>query len=172
MRSIVIASSSRSMATKLNRILPNYMTDIYYSKNEAELYTLCDRLGGGVLIVAALREANINDIKNTLSSAWDIIAVLPAGAPEPFYSSNLTAFTAPVNIGEFLSTLEALMSVSDYKKTAYETEKADAVSRAKNILIDKNEISEDEAHYLLQRMSMDMGVSIKKVAQTVIKEYK
>lgn len=170
MRSIVIASSSQNMMTKLDRILLTLSADIYHCKNEAELYSLCDRLGGGILIVSAFREASVNDIKNALSLEWDIIAVLPSGAPIPFYSSNLTVLTAPVSVRELLSAVEMLMNVTDYKKTTYEHDKADAVEEAKRILMKKNKLSEDKAHYLLQKLSMDRGVPLKKAAEKIIIE--
>ncbi len=171
MRSIVVASSSRNMMTKLNRVLLTLQAyDIYYCKTEAELYSFCDRLGGGVLIVSAFRDASVNDIKNSLSLDWDIVAILPPNVPVPFYSSNLTVFTAPVNVSELLSTVEMLMNVTDYKKTSYDTDKANIIEKAKRILIEKKGFSEDQAHYYLQKTSMDKGVSIKRTAEKIVCE--
>lgn len=170
MRSIVIASSSQKMTAKLNRVLLTVTDDIYYCKSGAQLYSLCDRIGGGVLIVSGFKDISVNDIKNTLSLDWDIVAVLPSGMPAPFYSSNLTVLTAPVSARELLSAVEMLMNVTEYKKTAYEAEKADAVKEAKNILMKRKCISEDKAHYLLQKLSMDKGLSMKKIAEQIIAE--
>ena len=173
MRSIIVASSSQNMLTKLNRILLTFQAyDIYYCKTEAELYSLCDRLDGGVLIVSAFRDTSVNDIKNSLSLDWDIVSILPPGVPVPFYSSNLTVFTAPVNISEFLSTVEMLMNITDYKKTLYDEVKANSIDEAKRILIKKKGLSEDQAHYFLQKTSMDKGISIKKIAEKIIKDNK
>lgn len=169
MRSIVIASSSQNMMTKINRILLTMpVCDTHYCRTEAQLYSLCDRLGGGILIVSAFRDVSVNDIKNSLSLDWDIIAILPSGMPIPFYSSNLTVFTAPVNVGELTATIESLQSVTDYKKTVYESRKADIVDEAKRVLIRRKKISEDQAHYLLQKMSMDKGISMKKLAERIV----
>lgn len=159
------------MITKINRLLMTLSAyDTYSCKSEVQLLSLCDRLGGGILIVSALRDSSVNDIKDALSLDWDIIAILPPGMPVPFYSSNLTVFTAPVNVGEFLSAVESLMNVTDYKKTSYDSQKANAVEEAKKILIKRKNISEDTAHYLLQKMSMDRGISMKKLAEMIIRE--
>lgn len=169
MRSIVVASTSQNMMTKISRILLTLpMYDTHFCKTEAQLYSLCDRLGGGILIVSAFRDVSVNDIKNSLSLDWDIIAILPSGVPVPFYSSNLTAFTAPVNVAELVATIESLQSVTDYKKTAYDSKKANIVDEAKRVLIRRKNISEDQAHYLLQKMSMDKGISMKKLAERIV----
>ncbi len=160
------------MTAKLDRVILTVSSaETYHCKTAAQLYSLCDQLGGGVVIVSALRDTSINEIKNALSLDWDIIAILPAGAPVPFYSSNLTVFTAPVNIGEFLSSLQSLLNLTEYKQTDYGKDKADVVSKAKHILIEKEHISETQAHYLLQKMSMDKGLSIKKLSEKIVSEF-
>lgn len=156
------------MTAKLERILLTFSScEMYQCKTAAELYALCDRLEGGVVVFSGLRDTSVNDIKNALSLDWDIVAILPSGAPVPFYSSNLTAFTAPVNVGEFTSHLRSLLNVGDYRQTDYGKGKADAISRAKQVIIKREHISESEAHYLLQRMSMDRGVPLKKLAEMI-----
>lgn len=169
MKNIVVASSSRNMISKIDRVLlPLTSHEAYHCKSAAELYAACDRLGGGVVIVSALRDASLNEIKNTLPFDWDIVAILPSGAPAPFYSSNLTVLTTPVSARDLISAVENLLNVTQYRRTEYEKEKADMISKAKLVIMKQNNIGEEQAHYLLQKMSMDKGVPIKSLAEKIV----
>ena len=49
--------------------------------------------------------------------------------------------------------------------------KADAVRRAKELLMDVNRMSEAEAHRFLQKRSMDTGLRLEQTARLVIETY-
>ena len=59
-----------------------------------------------------------------------------------------------------------LMSETNFLKEALETRKI--IDRAKSILIAKNNLSEDAAHKLLHKKSMDKRKSVREVAEAVI----
>lgn len=88
--------------------------------------------------------------------------------------SGLVCVELPLRIRDFLDTLEMVMAAQEkrLKKAARKNgrpkEEKEVIERAKSLLMDRNHMTEAEAHRYLQKTSMDMGNSLVETAEMVL----
>lgn len=86
---------------------------------------------------------------------------------------NLVCLTTPLKANELLATLQMMECTFARKKKRVQKkehtkEEKTLILRAKSLLMDRNNLSEDEAHRYLQKRSMENGVNLVETAQMIL----
>lgn len=175
MREIIIASANERAAEKIKSILQYnslFVSNIYASGSEILSYAsirpnaiiICGKLSDGM---SALTLADM------LPNGFDLIWLMPSGEFSPGFVSNLITLNMPINRVEFVNTVRVLAATASEKyerKNVRSKGDEDLLSKAKQRLMERHLISEREAHKLIQRKSMDVGIKLLDVARLIMEE--
>ncbi|MGN0521213.1 MAG: ANTAR domain-containing response regulator [Eubacterium sp.] len=170
MKSIIIAYPVRDVALQLRSLLER--DGLYVSHICAlgsSVLSIAQDLREGVVICASqLSDMSAGIVAENLPPYFDVVALSKNGRES--YMGNLINLALPLNRDEFLHTVEVLA----YSKSAFTMRKDDEqelISNAKLILMNRQNISETQAHKYLQNESMHTGKKLVDVAKKIINEF-
>lgn len=116
----------------------------------------------------------------------DLYEYLPKGAEmlllaskaklDNCYNNNIVCLEMPIKMVALIETLNMMLYRYERKikkqkqkqKTQRKEEDKQKINKAKEFLMDRNHMSEEEAHYYLQKTSMDAGTSMVEVAEMIL----
>ena len=157
--------------------------------------TLCQAtslIGGGVVICGPLfQDMSAGHLQTLLPEEYDMLVLASAGSMNVGYehTEGLYTLSLPLRSQDLLSSVRMLLETRQMasnslyakkiQKTAEEPktppgtnrspEERRTIERAKAILMNRNQMSEQEAHRFLQKKSMDNGWRLLDTALAVIK---
>ena len=77
----------------------------------------------------------------------------------------IMCISMPVKVHELVSTVDAMLLEIERKRSAGDM---DVIKRAKELLIEQNHMSEEQAYRYIQKCSMDSGTNMVETAQMVL----
>lgn len=122
-------------------------------------------------------DMHYSELYNYLPKGFEMLMI---ASPEKleYCQNNIVCLPMPIKTHDLLNTLQ-MMSYQyqrrkkkdkDRPKERTEEEKA-IIKKAKLILMDRNNMSEDEAHRYLQKNSMDSGTNLVEMSEMVLKMF-
>lgn len=169
MKTLAVASKNTEKRQKLGGLLRSAgCFEFVSAASLSEIANIVSDSREGVIVVASMNISALSELNRMLPTGWDIIAILPSGMPQPFYSSNMTVLHTPVSKIEFSETLSSLLSFSSFSQTHYGGGKDEIILRAKKKLMREKGFGEDSAHRYLQRKSMETGKSMSETAKEIL----
>ena len=174
MRDVILASQNPQAADRIRAVLQSgqiFVTDVY--RSGAEVLSFASIRPDAVVICGRMPDMTAATLADTLPNGFDVIWLMPSGAAESGYRSNLIALHMPLNRMELLDTVRMLAAAeseqfSPRKARSAETEAV--LQKAKAALMARYSLSEREAHKLLQRRAMGAGQKLLQAAQAVLRE--
>lgn len=170
MRNIIIASANRRAAERVKAILQDgrfFVNNIFSSGSEVLAYAslhpdalaVCGKLGDMSAVYLA----------QLLNPGFDLIVLLPSGESQTAFLSNMVCLNMPVNYSEILDTVSVLTASTAQRRTGggRELTDADTLDKAKQIIMNRHHLSENEAHRLLQHRSMETGLKMSEIAKMI-----
>lgn len=131
-------------------------------------------LDGGILISAyRLSDMFYTDILECLPSNFDMLLLLPKRAVEGYKAEGIVTLTMPLSVFELVNTLHMMMSrrqkiKKQKRKTKQRSEKDQKIiDSAKALLMERNHMTEEEAHRYIQKCSMDTGTNMAETAEMI-----
>ena len=175
MREIIVASANARAAEHVKTILQDgqlFVNKVLTTGRDILAYASyhCDAL----LVLGRLNDMSAVYLAQCLPSGYDIVLLLPSGEPQTVYMSNLVTLYMPLDRAEFLDTVKLLAATSAQKNTqsAKRSEgESEILREAKKVLMNRHHISEQEAHKLLQRRSMETGLKMVELAAIIGDEH-
>lgn len=134
------------------------------------------KMGGGIVISGyKLAEMTVSDLAYDLTGIAMILAIAPPQQLELCRSDNIFKLPTPFAKGDLVSSLRMLSQMQEkhYKAVSPRRSEKDTadINKAKEILMSKNGMTEDEAHRFIQRRSMDTGAKASETARLIISMY-
>lgn len=173
LKTIIVASTNGEKRQKLGALLRAVGYNSFESAvSVAEISSMVEERKEGIIVVASMNIPALSEIDRFLPTGWDVIAILPSGMPQPFYSSSLIVLHTPVSRIEFSEVLSSLNETSVFRRTDYGESKGETIKKAKSILMKEKNTDENSAHRYLQKKSMESGKSIYETAKDIIEKYK
>lgn len=173
MKEIIVASANIRSAERIrailqsghltvNRVMSSGREILSYASIQPDILVVCGKLSDMSAVYLAELAPN----------GTDIILLLPSGEPQTAFYSNLVTLYMPINRAQLLDTVR-LMSASQSisKNPGRSTEDKSELDNAKKIIMARYRISEEEAHRLLQRRSMETGVKLTELAKIIGDEH-
>ena len=172
MKKIIVASANRQAALRVKKILAagGYQTEAVFSSG-AEILSYASVRPAALIICGRLADMSAVMLSEMIPHGFDIISLLSPGSAQTVFRSNLVSLYMPINKGEFSSSVRALAVTGEQsfaRSKLRPKEEEAAVERAKQIIMARHHISEDQAHKILQKRSMDSGLPLIRVAQLVL----
>lgn len=174
MRDIVIASANRDAAERVRSILQSeglMVSNIFGSGSD--VLSFASIRPDAVIICGKLSDMAPVTLARLIPNGFDMVWLLSYGQAVPLYASNVVILNMPLDRREFTSTVRNLAfsgSQSFDRSVKRNEEDENILLNAKTILMKKNNISEREAHRLIQKRSMDKGISLILVAKKILEE--
>jgi response regulator NasT len=134
------------------------------------------KMGGGIIVCGyKLSEMTASDLAYDLGGQAMVLVVAPPQQLQLCENENIFKLSTPFSKGDLVSSVRMLHQIDDkhYKAAPpRRTEKENAdINRAKELLMSRNGMSEQEAHRFIQRRSMDAGAKAVETARLIIESF-
>lgn len=134
------------------------------------------RMGSAIVICGfRLRDMTADALATDLRGLAAVMAVAKASHLELCGGENLFKLPVPASRAEFAATLGLLLDFEAshlrHPASRRREEERRSIRQAKELLMDVNRMTEEEAHRFLQKRSMERGVPLAEAARWVIDSY-
>ncbi|HCS67836.1 MAG TPA: hypothetical protein DIW34_06585 [Oribacterium sp.] len=184
--SVLIAAQSEKIAVQIRGILPAGFGHVTFQPSIARVkQTLTEERTDLLIIYTPLSDdSGIQSILD-LAAKYPAMSVLLIVSKEAYQQvlyragdSGISVLARPISTGSFLSAIQMLQAMNrkiqrlleENARLQRKLEDERYVSRAKALLIEKQGMSESEAHKYLEREAMNGSVTRREVALKVIRE--
>ena len=142
----------------------------------AQALTEADNLGGGIIVCGYKYPDMIySELKDYLPRDFEMLLISSAAVVEEGVPVGVVPLTMPLKTVDLYSTLGMMLGRQARLKKKLRSvpkkrsaEEQDIIDRAKAVLMDRNHMSEEEAHRYLQKCSMESGIGMVESAQMVL----
>lgn len=177
MSQIVIAFSNEETQQRLKRLLESndcIPAGCFFSGSD--VIRCVHKLGSACVICGfLLRDMTANDLALSLRGSAVLLAVTKPVYLDLCEGENLFKLATPVSRSDLFTSLNLLQQFEEKNlRRPTSHRKADEqklIGRAKELLMEINRMSENEAHRFLQKRSMDSGLRMAETAQLIIQSY-
>lgn len=145
----------------------------------AQMISLANNLDEGIVVCGyRFTDMHFSELNNYLPKGFEMLLVASPEKLEFCQDNNIVCLPMPIKTQDLLNTLQ-MMSYQYQKRKKKEknklrerTEEEKAIiKKAKMVLMDRNNMSEEEAHRYLQKTSMDSGTNLVEMSEMVLKMF-
>ncbi|MCR5746678.1 MAG: ANTAR domain-containing protein [Lachnospiraceae bacterium] len=142
----------------------------------AQVLSAVDDLSEGVVVCGyKFPDLMYNELKADLPEEFDMMLVAGRANLQEAMGQNIVCVEMPLKAQDMIDTLSMMVDTCERKKRKRrqmpkfrsEADKA-VITQAKKLLMERNNLTEEEAHRYLQKMSMDTGTGLVEAAQMVM----
>ncbi len=172
----VIAFPTEKMRTTIEDALERGGIQVHCAcKSGSEVLRTIKKLGGGVVICAPrLCDMTADDLAYELS---DIAFMLVAGRPADLdmcENESVFRISLPAPGAEICGSARILIELDERRSQAMRPvrplEEKEIIKRAKELVMERNNISEEQAYRFLQKQSMETSTPLVEIAKIFLKE--
>lgn len=172
---VVIAMPRHDDATHIAELLKSggISEDVYICTTGADILRKAEDMEvNAVILTRHFSDMGYEEVSSYLPQATSILLLTKDATLVPF-SSNVMRLLMPFKAADLISTVRMLLPYRPYyepkkrKKVRTLSEQL-LIDQAKQILIERNEMTEPEAFRYLQKTSMDTGRTLAETAQMVL----
>ena len=177
MTNIVVAFSRQGDAKNIKNILMrNGFQVVAVCTSGAQALSSLEDLSSGIVVSGyRFEDMMYQEIRDCMPRGFDMLLVAPPGRLEGGMPQDMVCLPMPLKVHDLVGTLE-MMCRSQVKRrrrmgqdTAGRSQKETRIiTKAKELLMERNGMSESEAHRYIQKCSMDSGTNMVETAQMVI----
>ena len=177
MDKIIVAFENDNNRKRISEMLDSSGITVRGScRSGAEAIRAIRKMSGGIVICGyKFPEMTVTDLAYDLGSLAMILAIAPPQQLDLCRNDNVFKLPTPFSKGDLVSSIRMLlqMEARHFKASPSrrsERETAD-INKAKELLMTKNGMTEEEAHRFIQRRSMDTGAKASETARLIIESY-
>ena len=177
MTNIIVAFPKQDTARNIKKILMQNGHHVdAVCKTGAQALQNANELDGGVM-VCGYRFADMmyTELREYLPDTFEMLVIASPDKWGDGIVNGVVGLTMPLKVHDLLSTLNMMLQAIERRrkkrnaKPKARSEKEQALLReAKVLLMNRNNMTEDEAHHYLQKCSMDSGTNMVETAQMVL----
>ncbi|MCM1056578.1 MAG: response regulator [Firmicutes bacterium] len=142
----------------------------------AQAISQADGLHDGIVICGyKLKDMVFSELHECLPPGFEMLLIASGHLLGQCEGSGIMCLSMPLKTGELLSTVGMMAeNVQRRRRRARQEPKTrnageeEAIKKAKELLMDRNHMSEEEAHRYLQKCSMDSGTNMAETALMVL----
>ncbi len=142
----------------------------------AQAISVANELDGGIVLCGyRMSDMHCLEINNYLPQGFEMLLIASAARLAELDGSGIMSVSMPLKTGDLLNTLQVMThryiqkKRKERQKPKVRSEKERAViEEAKLILMQRNHMTEEEAHRYIQKNSMDSGVNLLEMAEMII----
>lgn len=179
MSNIIIAfpASKGKTASKIKELLNRYgFQEVISVTNGNEALQYMQELGGGIVInPLQLADMYYTEMLQYMPSYFEMLLLDSHAKIMESREENVIAVSMPVRVHEFIETVSMMSENTDGKikrgrkrKKVRSERDNNYIRNAKQVLMERNHMSEEEAHRYIQKCSMDSGRSMVETAKMIL----
>lgn len=144
--------------------------------NGAQVMKEANNLHEGI-VVSAYRFADMmyRELREYLPKEFEMIVISSKSQWQENGDNGVISLSMPLKVYELISTLEMVSYTTERRRRKRKSvpkkrtrEEQELIDRAKEILMSRNNMTEEEAHRYLQKTSMDNTTSFTETAQMIL----
>lgn len=174
MQIIVVFPKIQDAKNIMNAIVKQGFDVVLATTTGAQAISKANELDGGLIISGyKLMDMYYADLYEYLPKGFELLLMASKAKLDNCYNNSIVCVEMPLRMRELIETLNMISyryEKKKKKKKKLERKAADKaiIERAKSVLMERNHMSEEEAHYYLQKTSMDAGTALVEVAEMVL----
>ena len=141
----------------------------------AQALEAADRLGLGVVVCGyRFPDMLYDELYGNLPPHFEMLLVASARLTQEGVQEGVVSVTMPLRVHELVNSLEMVAGHLDWRKkkrrmmpTQRDEKEKKLITEAKALLMERNHMTEEEAHRYLQKTSMDNGTSLVETAEMI-----
>lgn len=177
MRIIVAFPKLEDAKNLKNVLLRNGFDDILACNSASQVIGTANESDGGVVICGyKLTDMHYSELFGFLPREFSMLLVASPGKLQDCYSREIVCLATPIQTREFVSTVQMMtMDIARElkrrnkkrpKKRSAEEQKV--IDEAKALLMERNQMTEQDAHKYIQKLSMDSGNNLVETAEMIL----
>lgn len=178
MQDIIVTFGSPEDAKRIKSILMRngYRVAVACTSGMRALAALEELSGGIVVSGYRLRDMRCTELAENLPSQFQMLLVASPGKIDDMdLGDNILLLPMPLKVNDLLNTLDMMVRQMDQRRRREKSRKRvrteaqkRTINDAKDLLMERNKMTEPEAHRYLQKCAMDSGTDIVETAEMVI----
>lgn len=156
-------------------MLHNGVPVVSASTTGAQVIGIANELDAGVVICGyRLSDMQYREINNYLPRGFEMLLIASKKRLEDAMDSNLVCLSMPLKTQDLLDTLKMMSKRSLEEKRSKEKkarqleEKKAVIQEAKERLMERNHMTEQEAYHYIRKHSMDSGTNMTEMAEMIL----
>lgn len=177
MTNIIVAFSKTEDGKNIKSILMrNGFQVVAVCSSGAQTITAAENLVNGIVVSGYRFEDMLYDqLRQCLSPAFGMLLISSPSRWGGQSMDNVIGLPMPLKVHDLVSTLEMMVQSQmrvrrklRSKPKERSDQERDLIAQAKDLLVERNNMTESEAHRYIQKCSMDSGTNLVETAQMVI----
>lgn len=145
----------------------------------SQVISLANDLDEGIVVCGyRFSDMHYSELNSYLPKGFEMLLVASPDKLDFCQDNNIICLQMPIKTHDLLNTLQMMAyqyqrrKKKDREKPKQRTEEEKAiVKKAKLVLMDRNNMTEEEAHRYLQKNSMDSGTNLIEMAEMVLRMF-
>jgi len=188
MKNIIVAFTDHPAAQKIRTILTyNGFTVAGVCTSGAQVLSLIRRLSGGGIVICAskLHDMTTEFLAEQLTPEYDFLMLMHSNESTMNESQGIFSLMLPLKKSDLLDSVNMLLKTRELKpvknvfidkinegkpveKPGRSPEEKKLIESAKSVLMERNHMTEEQAHRFLQKRSMDNGSRLIDTANSIL----
>lgn len=142
----------------------------------AQVVTIANELDDGIVICGyRFSDMHYSQLNGYLPKGFEMLLIASPNKLEECTDNNIVCLSMPIKMTDLVNTLQMMFynysrrrkKEKDKPKPRTEEEKG-IISKAKLVLMERNNMTEEEAHRYIQKNSMDSGTNMVEMAEMIL----
>lgn len=177
MTNIIVAFPKRENAVGIRNAMVRSGIDVSaVCLTGAKVLQYADTWDGGIIVCGfRLQDMQYTQLREMLPDSFTMLVISSPDKWTDGLPEGVIGLPMPLKVYDLVSTVEMLLRTMEKKRKALRekkrlrsTQEKEQISQAKALLMERNHMSEEEAHRYLQKTSMETGRSMIETAQMVL----
>lgn len=142
----------------------------------AQAISQADGLNDGIVVCSyKMMDMVYSELHDCLPPGFEMLLMASQRLINECYGNDIVCLSMPLKVGDLINTVNMMVEGMERRRRKMKSkpkvrnnEEAAAISEAKEVLMVRNHMTEDEAHRYLQKCSMDSGTNMAETAQMVL----
>lgn len=174
---IIVVFPSRENAVSIRNLLVRYGTEVTgVCTTGAKALQYADAVDEGVVVCGyKMKDMMFTELREYLPEEFEMLLI---ASPEKWAgetADGVVCLSMPLKVYDLINTMEMLLKTMERRRRKRKLEQKDrdpkqreAIAKAKGLLMERNHMSETEAHRYLQKCSMESGTNLAETAEMVL----
>lgn len=177
MANVIVAFSRPEDAKNIKNILMRNGFQVpAVCSSGAQVLARAGDLGTGIIVCGyRLNDMLYEELSECMPPEFQMLLVTSPGRQPVGTSSGIVCLSMPLKVHDLISTVEMMILTQTRRRKRKQQQKAvrseeerALLDQAKRLLMERNHMTEEEAHRYIQKCSMDSGTNMIETAQMVI----
>lgn len=175
MTNVIVAFSKLEDAKSIKNILMRSgFSVVAVCTSGSQAISSLDGLNGGIIVSGyRFKDMLFRQLHDDLPENFKLLLVAPPSRCCGSIPEDIVCLTMPLKIHDFIDTVDMMLQAQikrrkHHQKTKRSEDEVTLIHKAKVLLMERNNMTESEAHRYIQKCSMDSGTNMTETAHMVI----